>query len=101
MRISDFLPEGKENAIPGHDLVALLKLDDLRSLTQLVEQERRDGFPIRASTGNDKGYYLASGPEELEAYISSLDRRLSNVRRTRRHLEDTLYKMTGQERIGG
>lgn len=101
MRISDILPQGKENAITGHDLVSLLKLDGLRSLTQLIERERKDGFPICASTGSEKGYYMPSGPKELEEYISSLDRRLANVGTTRRHLEDTLFRMTGQERIGG
>ena len=78
-----------------------LGLKDLRDLTQLVERERRDGSPICASTGAEKGYYLADGPEELEDYLRSLNRRVKNINRTVVHLEDTLSNMTGQQRIGG
>ena len=95
------LPSGKENAIPGWRLVEILGLKDLRDLTQLVERERRDGSPICASTGAEKGYYLADGPEELEDYLKSLNRRVKNINRTVVHLEDTLSNMTGQQRIGG
>lgn len=96
------LPHGKPNALPGRELVKLLKLKDLRDLTQLVERERRDGAPICAATDNAApGYYLASDTSELEAYISSLDRRLHNIRMTRQHLEATLIGLTGQQRLGG
>ena len=96
------LPHGKGHAIPGRELVKLLKLKDLRDLTQLVEQERRDGFPICASTDSAApGYYLAAGPEELEDYLKSLNRRVKNINRTVVHLEDTLSNMTGQQRLGG
>ena len=95
------LPSGKENAVPGWKLVEILGLKDLRDLTQLVERERRDGSPICASTGAEKGYYLADGPEELEDYLRSLNRRVKNINRTVVHLEDTLSNMTGQQRMGG
>lgn len=33
---------------------------DFRDLTQLIERERKDGFPICAATNmNSHGYYLA------------------------------------------
>ena len=95
------LPSGKENGVAGWKLVEILGLKDLRDLTQLVERERRDGSPICASTGAEKGYYLADGPEELEDYLRSLNRRVKNINRTVVHLEDTLSNMTGQQRIGG
>ena len=96
------LPHGKGHAIPGRELVKLLKLKDLRDLTQLVEQERKNGSPVCASTDSAApGYYLASDASELESYISSLDRRLHNIRMTRQHLEATLIGLTGQQRLGG
>ena len=96
------LPHGKGHAIPGRELVKLLKLKDLRDLTQLVEQERKNGSPVCASTDSAApGYYLASDASELESYISSLDRRLHNIRVTRQHLEATLIGLTGQQRLGG
>ena len=100
-KLTKVLPSGKENAVPGWTLVEILGLKDLRDLTQLVERERRDGSPICASTGAEKGYYLADGPEELEDYLKSLNRRVKNINRTVVHLEDTLSNMTGQQRLGG
>ena len=100
-KLTKVLSAGKENAVPGWKLVEILGLKDLRDLTQLVERERRDGSPICASTGAEKGYYLADGPEELEDYLRSLNRRVKNINRTVVHLEDTLSNMTGQQRIGG
>ena len=98
--LSTILPHGKSNAIPDRELVKLLELKDLRELTQLVEAERRAGIPICASTDSaHPGYYLADGPDELAGYLSSLDRRLNNIRQTRQHLEDTLSRLTGQERL--
>ena len=95
-----YLFKGKENAIPGKKLVELLGLKDLRELTQIIERERKDGRPICASTdANSPGYYLADGPDELWEYIKSLGRRLHNIGITRKHLEDTLDNMTGQDRM--
>ena len=100
--VSRLLSPGKANAIPGRELVKLLNLKDLRELTQLVEQERKDGSPICAATDSGAaGYFLADSPDELERYIISLDRRLHNIGQTRRHLENTLDRMTGQQKIGG
>ena len=99
--IFEILPSGKANAVTGHDLMAALHLQELRDLTQIIERERKDGFPICASTSGVKGYYLADTPEELEAYIKSLGRRIHNMSRTMTHLEDTLIRMTGQERMEG
>lgn len=99
--IHEILPSGKANAIPGHDLMTILCLKELRDLTQIVERERKDGFPICASTGDTKGYYLAATPGELEEYIGSLGRRIHNMNRTMTHLEDTLLRITGQEKLDG
>lgn len=97
--IHEILPSGKSNAVPGHVLIAALHLRELRELTQIIERERKDGFPICASTGDIKGYYLAATPGELEDYIKSLGRRILNMGRTMTHLEDTLLRMTGQEKL--
>lgn len=100
--VYEVLSNGKENAMPGRDLVAILELKDLRSLTQNIEQERRAGIPICAAvSGDERGYYLADSPEELEAYLKSLDRRLRNIAETRDACGETLIKMIGQEKMGG
>lgn len=98
--VKELLLTGEANAIPGKELVSLLGLRNLRELTRIVEQERRAGAPICASVaGEDRGYFLASEPAELERYVRSLDRRLKNVRETREACQDTLCRMTGQETV--
>ncbi|MCC8122114.1 MAG: hypothetical protein LIO58_01015 [Oscillospiraceae bacterium] len=94
MRLADILPTGRENAIPGHRLAELLELKDKRDVLQMAERERRAGAPICASNANPKGYYLASSPEEMAAYIQSLDHRISQVTLTRTHCRETLHHMT-------
>lgn len=99
-RLTKILGRGKGNATPGRELAELLGLDDLRELTRLVERERAAGCPIGASCDSrGPGYYMCDSPDELSAYIRSLDKRLHNVRRTRARLADTLERMTGQRRL--
>ena len=98
--IHEVLMCGEENAIPGKALVEMLELKDIRELTRIVEQERRSGHPICATTDHkNPGYFLAENPMEMERYIHSLDRRLKNVRLTREACQETLNRMTGQEQI--
>ena len=100
--IHELLRYGKENAIRGKALAEVLGLPDIRAITQIVERERRDGISICATTNSQNpGYFLPKSPEEMAAYIKSLNRRLRNVRRTMISCEDTLCRMTGQERLEG
>lgn len=99
--IHEVLMFGEENAIPGKTLVEMRGLKDVRDLTRIVEQERRAGHPICATTDyKNPGYFLAETPEDLEKYIDSLDRRLKNIRLTREACQETLLRMSGQEQIG-
>lgn len=96
MRISDVLCAGAENALTGEMLASLFDCNP-REVSQRIERERRDGAPICASCDPARpGYFLAADPGELALYLASLDRRLRNISATRRHLQDTLDRMTGQ-----
>lgn len=86
MTVTDLLHRGKANAVPGRDLVRLLGLHNLRELTQIIEKERRAGEPICASVSAPHGYYIADSPDELRAYLHSLQRRENEVGKTRRCL---------------
>ena len=89
-------PRGRDNAATRSAHHGLLRLRSIRELTQLIERERRAGAPICAS--NDTalpGYYIAADERELAAYISSLDRRVKNIRLTRQYLKTTLKRMGG------
>lgn len=93
---------GAENAIEGTALAMTLGFKDRRALSKQIERERRSGQPICAPVaGNNRGYYLASNPDELQRYIRALDRRLCEIRRTRDACGDTLRQMTGQEVLKG
>lgn len=98
-KVASLLLVGAENAIPGNNLVKALNLKNLRELTKLIEQERKQGTPICASVCDERGYYLAGSPAELSRYIMSLDRRLRNISATRLSLEDTLCRMSGQTKL--
>ena len=99
--VSRNLHRGRANAIPGHQLVEQLGLAGGRVLTQAIERERRAGIPICAACGETPGYYLAESPDELEAYLHSLDRRLRNFGMTRKHLSDVHDRWTGQGQMEG
>ena len=99
-RVASILPEGKRNALPGREIARLLGFRSTREVSAAVERERRLGLPICASCdGNSPGYFLASGPDELAEYLSSLRRRLRAVGRTETALEETLSRWEGQLRI--
>lgn len=93
---------GVENAIDALSLVRILGFKDRRELSRQIELERRDGYPICASvSGEHRGYYLAANETELRQYITSLDRRIRSVRRTRNACSETLRMMSGQEELEG
>lgn len=92
--IAELLGEGAENATTGRELAALLNCD-LRSITEQIERERREGRPICAScTSDNPGYYLAADPDELQRYCDRLHRRAAQMYKTRRALLNVLKKLT-------
>lgn len=79
--IAELLSYGKENTRTGRELANHFKCD-LRTITEQIERERREGQPICANMrGENAGYYLAADAEELEQYCKRLH-----------HREDELYK---------
>ena len=92
-QVSDFLLTGAENALDARTLAALMKIDR-RTVTQRIERERRSGMPICAAVdGVNRGYYLAADADELARYVRALDRRISEVKKTRDACELTLRGM--------
>ena len=101
-QVAAYLPVGASNAISGKELATVLGYKTLRLLSRQIQRERLAGAPICAAvSGDSRGYYLTDEPAELRRYISALDRRLREVRRTRDACGDTLRRMTGQECIEG
>ena len=93
--IYERLLTGKENAIPGKHLAKILNID-LREFTKQIKLERQSGVPICAATsGKDKGYFLAADTSDLDQYCRSLDRRLKNLQKTRSAVGKTMERIEG------
>lgn len=100
--VSAILPHGAASAVDSLTLVNMLGYKDRRELTQQIERERQAGRPICAVTSGDhRGYFLPVDAGELAQYISSIDRRIRAISRTRNACGETLRRMIGQEQIEG
>lgn len=93
IQIHEHLRAGEANAITGRELSE--KLDtDIRTITRLIETERREGFAICAKMkGHDAGYYMASNRKELNDYCSRLNKREKELRKTRYALQNQICKL--------
>jgi len=92
--VYELLGRGAESARTGRELAKVLGTD-IRTITAQIERERRAGQPICANMrGENAGYYLASSPEELQAYCNRLYRRGGELLKTQRAL---LRLIDGQE----
>lgn len=90
---------GSDCPMTAHEIMEILDLSDPRSVTMMIERERRSGLPICASNSKRPGYYLAETPGELEGYTRSLRHRVKAVSRTLAALEATHDTWTGQARL--
>lgn len=81
-KVHELLATGKKNPRTGRELADALRCD-IRHVTLAIEAERREGFPICATTsGKDAGYYLAVDAAELEAYRKRLSQRERELHKT-------------------
>lgn len=67
-------------------------LSDVRTVTQIIENERKSGAPICASVTKPCGYYLAESKEEFERYVQALERRSGEICKTLGACRNTLEK---------
>lgn len=94
--IFEILSEGAGNALTGKEICGLLNIT-ARELTAKIEQERRQGKPICASTGSRPGYYLAATREEMQRYCNSLRHRAGEIHKTRRACIKTIDTLPAGE----
>lgn len=84
--IAEILDSGKNNATTGKTLASYFNCD-IRTVTEQIERERREGQPICASADNgNSGYYLAANAEELQDYCNRLHHRAAELYKTRQAL---------------
>ena len=92
--VYEVLAEGAENARTGREICRQLRMNP-RELTSTIEQERRAGYPICASTGTNPGYFLAADKEEMQQYCAALAHRADEIDKTRRACIDTIKHLPG------
>lgn len=77
MKLTDYIPVGKENAISAKDLASLAGFKDVRKLQAHIHNCRVQGEIICSVSGQDGGYYIPN-PErisEVQEFVNTLDRR--------------------------
>jgi len=88
--IFELLSTGRENARTARELAAICGTDR-RSISLLVERERRAGKPICATCdGAAPGYYIAADRAEMEQYCDNLRHREREIAKTRRACAATI-----------
>lgn len=99
MRISEYLPTGKQNAIPSKALADMLGFDTVRELQKAIERERQAGAVILSTCTEGGGYFLPANETEIREFIRTLSNRAKNTRRSMESALDALDGMTGQMRL--
>ena len=77
--ISDFLAEGKENAISSQLLADLAGCKSVRELQAVIAQERAAGEVILSTCENGGGYFLPENEGEVREFIRTLESRGKNT----------------------
>lgn len=90
--IHELLAEGRENARTGKEIARYFNCN-IRDITEQVERERREGWPICAATTEPHGYYLPANAEELDDYCRQLWKRAGEIHKTRRALIKVLKEI--------
>jgi DNA-binding transcriptional regulator LsrR (DeoR family) len=86
--ITDFIPEGKSNAITRNQLCNLTGLSD-RKVRELIEQARSEGeIIINAQDG--AGYFRTEDLNEIEKQYKRNDRRAKSILVQQKHLRKRL-----------
>lgn len=99
--ISQFLKQGKKNAMSSKDLMRLVGSGTLRELRMQIAIERELGALIISDTRG--GYYLPAdgeeGREELSRYVASMTSRAAHIFKATEGAKAALAILDGQEQI--
>lgn len=95
--IFELLDTGEQNARSARELAKVLNTDR-RSISILVERERRAGKPICAtSDSKTPGYYIPATREDMEHYCRRLQHRAGEIFKTRAACLETLDSLPAAE----
>ena len=94
--ISELLPIGRENAIPGEQLVGCKSIRELQSM---IADERNRGALI--CSGSGKGYWRPKDRKEIERFYQSMTSRANNILTAAQSAKGALEIPEGQEKLFG
>jgi len=94
--IYEMLETGEENARSAKELAQMLNTDR-RSVSILVEKERRAGKPICATCDSKTpGYFIPATREDMERYCNRLRHRAGEIFKTRAACLDTMDSLPAE-----
>ncbi len=96
MKITDFIPYGRKNAVPMATLAAILNTDK-RTVRALVLSARMHGAPICSTCGDHGGYYLPRTVGEAQLYLRQQTARIKSARAALRGVQ-AYIKLNGGQR---
>lgn len=80
MKIIDYIPYGRQNAVSTDYLKAITGLDT-RTIRQMIANERTQGAVICSSLKSDGGgYFLPADPSEAVRYVRTEQHRIESAR---------------------
>lgn len=77
IKITDFIPEGIENAVSMTKL-ALIINENKRTTRKLIHRARLNGEPICSTCEGEGGYYMPRTPEEAYPYYRQQKARINS-----------------------
>lgn len=95
MKITDFIPVGKENAVTREQLRLRLNLPD-RKIRQMIEDARRDGALI-INESDGAGYYQSEELGELKRQFRTNRSRAMSILVQQKHLRRKIKELEHEE----
>ena len=93
INILDYIPKGRENAIPRKKLAYITGLTDSK-MRELIRLARRDVPILNLQTG--EGYYIPDNKEEVKRYIKQEEHRAKSIFANLKSARDYLEKLENQ-----
>ncbi len=92
MKLLDYIPTGRENAIPARELAIVAGFKDARTLQQEIARLRKRGELILSAPDHPHGYFLPANDYEISRFVHSMHNRISEtqaaVRAAEQHLTE-------------
>lgn len=94
MKITDFIPYGRKNAISMSTLAAILNTDK-RTVRALVLSARMRGAPICSTCGENDGYYMPRDISEAQIYLHQQKARVKSSNAALRGIKEYIKRNGG------